>query len=100
MNWIQLSILFFLLVGFPLFQYDQTIDWTWLIRDNSLVIESDANLPLDEALGRDSKKTVPSFPAPIRFISQLKNSLLVLHGFFSGDLHSGDLPQLTFSNSH
>jgi hypothetical protein len=84
MNWIQFPILPFLLVVVPVFQYDQTIDWAWLICDNSLIIKSDGDLSLDRALGPCSEKTDPTFRASIRFISLLKHPLSVSHGFFQG----------------
>ncbi|OGP88623.1 MAG: hypothetical protein A2157_04670 [Deltaproteobacteria bacterium RBG_16_47_11] len=84
MKWIQFPLILFLLIGFPLFQCDQTIALEWLICDNSLDIKSDNNSPLDEPLGPHSKKVVPTFFVPIQFIAQLKNPLSVLHGFFQG----------------
>ncbi|HSB05417.1 MAG TPA: hypothetical protein VLK23_09490 [Thermodesulfobacteriota bacterium] len=84
MKWIQFPFFLFLVAGVSLFQCDQTIDWEWLICDNSLIIKSDGDLSLDGALEPDSKKTVLSFSPNIQFISQLKNPLSVLHRFFQG----------------
>jgi hypothetical protein len=84
MKWAQPSIIVLLLFGFPFFQCDQTIDWDWLICDNFLVIKLDSDSSLNEAFGSDSTKTVPAFSIPIQFISQLKNPLSVLYGFFQG----------------
>jgi hypothetical protein len=83
MKWILFPIFLFLLLSFPLFQCDQPIELECLPCDNSLMINS-GSAPLDETLGPDSKKTVPSLFSLIRFISQVKNPLSVFNIFFQG----------------
>jgi hypothetical protein len=84
MKWNLFPFFLFLFVGFPLFQSDQPIAWECLVSDNSLIIKSGSDSPLDETLGPDSKKTVPNFLSLIRFISQVKNPLSVLTIFSQG----------------
>jgi hypothetical protein len=83
MKWILFPFFLFLFVGFPLFQSDQPIEWECLVCDNSL-IKSASDSSLDETLGPDSKKTVPSLLSLIRFISQVRNPLSVLNSFSQG----------------
>jgi hypothetical protein len=83
MKWIRFLFFLFFLVGFHLFQSDQPIEWAWLACDNSLIIKSGSDSPLDKTLESDSKKTVSSLFVLIRFISQVKNPLSVSR-FFQG----------------
>jgi len=82
---IQFLFVLFLILGFPLLQYDQVIDFPWLVSENSLVAKSEYGyLPASKSLWFDSEPIPPAF-SQTRFILQLlKNPFSVLYSSFEG----------------
>jgi len=88
MKWFQSLLILFLLLGFLLFQIDQTIDIDWLVCENSLIIKSEWNDPCKKeskitSLWFDLKPS-SSFFNQVKFFFQLKNPLSVLLSYFQG----------------
>jgi hypothetical protein len=98
MMWILFPFFLFIFVAFPLFQGDQPIEWECLVCDNSFIIKSGSDSPLNETLGLDSKKTVSRLFSLIRFISQVKNPLSVLNIFPQGTSPFWRPPPIEYSN--
>jgi hypothetical protein len=83
MKGIQFLLILFLLPGLPLFQIDQAVDIEWLVCENSLVIKSEMNGPIDQNLCFNSKPP-SSFLNQVKIFFQLKNPLSVLLSYFQG----------------
>jgi hypothetical protein len=83
MKWFQFLLILFLLLGFPLFQMDQTSDIEWLVCENSLITKSEMNAPsMDQNVWFDTKP--PSSLNQVKSFFQLKNPLSALSSYFQG----------------
>ena len=80
-KWTQFQLILLFVIGLPLLQLDQLIDYEWLVCENSVVTSFQHGNPLsDEQFAPDSKIVSSFFPNS--FLSQLKNPLSVLsHSF-------------------
>ena len=84
MKWMELPLILLVLLGFPLSQWDQAIDYDWLACENSITTKLEGtDLFTDESLCLETDREFP-FLSKSRLPFQFKNPLSALTLYFRG----------------